>query len=266
MTSPQSSNVARALVSVSDKAGLVELGRFLADLGVEILSTGGSAAALTLAGIPVKEVSTHTGFPELMDGRVKTLHPLIHGGILGQRGKPDHVAAMEQHAIAPIDLVVVNLYPFEATVAGGADFETCIETIDIGGPALIRAAAKNHESVTVATDPGDYAVIIEAMRDNDGATTAALRKQLAAAAYARTASYDAAVSAWFAGQTGETFPGQYTLAGARVSCPIEGGFLVRVFAIAHDLRACAGQRVLSGKSFAGLTRETFPGSQRSALA
>ena len=207
--------IKRALVSVSDKKDLEKLGRFLADRGVEILSTGGSAAALTKAGVPVKEVGVHTGFPEIMDGRVKTLHPLIHGGILGRRTDPGHVAAMEEHGIAPIDLVVINLYPFEATVAGGGDFETCIENIDIGGPALIRAAAKNHESVTIVTDPADYDAVMASMADNDGATTDELRKQLAAAAYARTASYDAAIGSWFSKQNGDLFPARFSYSGTR---------------------------------------------------
>jgi phosphoribosylaminoimidazolecarboxamide formyltransferase/IMP cyclohydrolase len=215
MSAQPSPKITRALISVSDKTGLAELGRFLAESGVEILSTGGSASALTAAGIPVTEVCAHTGFPEIMDGRVKTLHPLIHGGILGRRADPDHVAAMKEHGITPIDLVVINLYPFEATVARGADFATCIENIDIGGPALIRAAAKNHESVTVVTDPADYAAVMAAMRAHGGATTPDMRKRLAAAAYARTAAYDAAIAAWFADQTGETFPARYTLSGAR---------------------------------------------------
>ena len=210
---PAPEKIARALISVSDKTGLVELGRFLAKNGVEVLSTGGSARALAEAGVKVTEVGAHTGFPEIMDGRVKTLHPLIHGGILGRRADPSHVAAMRQHGIAPIDLVVVNLYPFEQTVAAGADFETCIENIDIGGPTLIRAAAKNHESVTVVTDPADYRAVMDEMAANDGATTAGLRRRLAAAAYARTATYDAAIAQWFAKQTGETFPRRYALGG-----------------------------------------------------
>ncbi|MDA0651776.1 MAG: bifunctional phosphoribosylaminoimidazolecarboxamide formyltransferase/IMP cyclohydrolase [Proteobacteria bacterium] len=215
MTDNIANPIKRALISVSNKKGLEALGRFLADNNVEILSTGGSAAALTAAGVPVKEVGAHTGFPEIMDGRVKTLHPLIHGGILGRRADPSHRAAMQAHGIAPIDLVVINLYPFEATVAGGGDFETCIENIDIGGPALIRAAAKNHESVTIVTDPADYESVMAAMRDNDGATTAMLRKQLAAVAYARTAAYDSAIAAWFAGQNGEIFPERYSFSGTR---------------------------------------------------
>ena len=215
MTDKISNPIKRALISVSDKDGLEALGRFLAENNVEILSTGGSAAALTAAGIPVKEVGAHTGFPEIMSGRVKTLHPLIHGGILGRRADPGHVAAMKAHGIAPIDLVVINLYPFEATVAGGGDFETCIENIDIGGPALIRAAAKNHESVTVVTDPADYDTVMAAMRDNGGATNAALRKRLAAASYARTAAYDSAIAAWFAGQNDDALPSRYSFSGTR---------------------------------------------------
>jgi phosphoribosylaminoimidazolecarboxamide formyltransferase/IMP cyclohydrolase len=207
--------IKRALISVSDKTGLVELGRFLADSGVEVLSTGGSAKALEDAGIDVTEVGAHTSFPEIMDGRVKTLHPLVYGGILGRRVDPAHVAAMEEHGIAPIDLVVVNLYPFAANVAAGADFETCIENIDIGGPALIRAAAKNHESVTVVTDPDDYQAVIEAMTQNGGATTDDLRRNLAAAAYARTASYDANIGAWFAGQTEDPLPKRFSISGNR---------------------------------------------------
>ena len=215
MTDKITNPIKRALISVSDKNGLEVLGRFLADNDVEILSTGGSAAALTAAGIPVKEVGDHTGFPEIMNGRVKTLHPLIHGGILGRRANPDHMAAMETHGIAPIDLVVINLYPFESTVAGGGDFDTCIENIDIGGPALLRATAKNHESVTILTDSADYASVMAEMRDNQGATTSRLRKQLAAAAFARTAAYDSAIAAWFAGQNEETFPGRYSFSGTR---------------------------------------------------
>src|SRR5690606_15234141 len=179
MPAQSPTRIVRALISVSDKTGLAELGAFLAEAGIEILSTGGSAAALSAAGVPVTEVGAHTGFPEIMDGRVKTLHPLIHGGILGRRADPAHISAMDAHGIAPIDLVVINLYPFEETVARGADFETCIENIDIGGPALIRAAAKSHESVTIVTDPADYAAVIAEMRTHGGATTPALRRRLA---------------------------------------------------------------------------------------
>ncbi len=198
--------IRRALISVSDKAGLIDFAKFLAGRGVELLSTGGSAKALRDAGIPVVEVSDHTGFPEMLDGRVKTLHPKIHGGILGIRGNAQHEAAMAAHGIAPIDLVVVNLYPFEATVAKGAAFEDCIENIDIGGPALIRAAAKNHLHVAVVVDAADYQAVTDAMMETGGATKLDLRRRLAATAYARTGAYDAAISGWFAGQLGDAFP------------------------------------------------------------
>ena len=205
--------IKRALISVSDKTGLVEFAQFLAGQGVEILSTGGSAKALRDADIAVTEVSDFTGFPEIMDGRVKTLQPTIHGGLLAVRGNAEHEAAMDEHGIQPIDLLAVNLYPFESTVAAGADFDTCIENIDIGGPALIRAAAKNHAFVTVVVDPGDYARVQEEMGDNSGATTDDFRTRLAAKAYARTGSYDAAISTWFAEQLGETFPARAVMAG-----------------------------------------------------
>ena len=204
--------IRRALISVSDKSGLVDFGRFLTDSGIEILSTGGSAKALADAGIEATEVSEVTGFPEIMDGRVKTLHPLIHGGLLAVRGNADHEAAMAAHGIGAIDLLAVNLYPFEETVAAGGDFAACIENIDIGGPALMRAAAKNHAFVTVVVEPADYGAVIEDMKANGGATTAQLRKRLAAEAYARTAAYDAAVGGWFSGQLGETFPRRMTIA------------------------------------------------------
>jgi phosphoribosylaminoimidazolecarboxamide formyltransferase/IMP cyclohydrolase len=204
--------VRRALISVSDKTGLVPFGRALADRGIEILSTGGSAKALRDAGVPVTEVSDHTGFPEIMDGRVKTLVPQIHGGILARRDSTQHMAQMAEHRIAPIDLVAVNLYPFEATVAKGAAYDDCVENIDIGGPALIRAAAKNHDFVTVLTDPAQYAEALDQITATGG-TTLALRRRLAGEAYARTAAYDAAIGTWFAGQRGETFPQRLTVAG-----------------------------------------------------
>lgn len=189
--------IRRALLSVSDKTGLVDFARALSDRGVEILSTGGSAAALRQADIPVTEVADHTGFPEIMDGRVKTLHPTIHGGLLALRDDPDHAAALRTHGIGPIDLVAVTLYPFEATVAGGADPATIIENIDIGGPSMIRSAAKNHLYVTVLTDPADYARVLDSLERNAGATDLALRRSLASKAYARTAAYDGAIAAWF---------------------------------------------------------------------
>ena len=190
--------ITRALITVSDKTGIGELGQFLAGRGVEILSTGGTAQALISAGVAVREVSEHTGFPEIMDGRVKTLHSTIHGGILGVRGNEAHDAAMAEHGIAPIDLVVVNLYPFEKTVAGGGSFEDCIENIDIGGPALIRAAAKNHAHVGVVVDPGDYGRLIEDITADGDGVSDGLRETLAAKAFARVAAYDAAIATWFA--------------------------------------------------------------------
>src|SRR6185436_18645479 len=201
---PDLARIQRALISVSDKAGLIELGQALAAHGVEILSTGGSAKSLRDAGVKVVEVSDHTGFPEIMDGRVKTLQPAIHGGILARRTDKGHAEALSQHKIAPIDLVVVNLYPFEATVARGADFATSVENIDIGGPALIRASAKNHDFVTIVVDPADYKTVLDELAANKGATTLALRRKLAAKAYARTASYDTAIANWFAKQQGDT--------------------------------------------------------------
>jgi phosphoribosylaminoimidazolecarboxamide formyltransferase/IMP cyclohydrolase len=201
-----------ALISVSDKTGLIPLAQGLARHGIKLISTGGSAAALRQAGIAVTEVSDHSGFPEILDGRVKTLVPHIHGGILGRRDIPEHVAQMEKHGIAPIDIVCVNLYPFEATVASGADAETCIENIDIGGPALIRAAAKNHAHVVVLTDPAQYEDFLQTLPE--GGPTLAQRRDLAREAYARTAAYDAAVAAWFM-QNAEDggFPRHFAIGG-----------------------------------------------------
>ncbi len=204
--------IRRALISVSDKHGLHELAAALAGRGVEILSTGGSAQALREAGIAVIEVSAYTGFPEILGGRVKTLVPQIHGGLLGRRDDPVHLAEMAAHAIAPIDLLVVNLYPFEATLARGAAPAACIEMIDIGGPALIRAAAKNHDFVAVLTEPTQYAGILAEI-EATGGLCQATRRALAGAAYARTAAYDAAIAGWFA--EGEAFPPRFTLAGER---------------------------------------------------
>lgn len=192
--------IARALISVSDKTGLVDFAKGLAKHNVFLISTGGTARALREAGLTVADVSEITKFPEMMDGRVKTLHPMVHGGLLSIRDKADHAAAMKEHGIEGIDLLVCNLYPFEATVARKADFATTIENIDIGGPAMVRSASKNHDYVTVVVDPEDYAAVLAEMDANKGATTLALRKKLAATAFARTAAYDAAVSSWFADQ------------------------------------------------------------------
>lgn len=205
--------VTRALISVSDKQNLVPFATKLAAAGVELVSTGGTAKALANAGLAVKDVSQLTGFPEMMDGRVKTLHPNVHGGLLAVRGNKDHAAAAEKHGIEPIDLLVVNLYPFEQTVEKGAGYDECIENIDIGGPAMIRAAAKNHDAVTVVVDPEDYDTVLADMDANSGATTYATRQKLAAKAYARTGAYDAAISNWFAADLGETAPRWRALAG-----------------------------------------------------
>jgi phosphoribosylaminoimidazolecarboxamide formyltransferase/IMP cyclohydrolase len=202
----------RALLSVSDKTGLVDLGKALAARGIELLSTGGTAKALRDAGLEVKDVADVTGFPEMMDGRVKTLHPVVHGGLLALRDNEDHVASMGEHGIGAIDLVVVNLYPFEETVAKGAGYDEIIENIDIGGPAMIRSAAKNHGFVTVVVDVEDYRAVIDALEVNDGQTTYALRQRLAQTAYARTAAYDTAVSTWMAEQVGDT-PRRRTFGG-----------------------------------------------------
>src|SRR5689334_3628375 len=198
--------VTRALLSVSDKTGLIEFAKALAAHDVELVSTGGTAKAIAAAGLKVKDVSDLTGFPEMMDGRVKTLHPKVHGGLLAIRDNKEHAAALSAHGIRPIDLLVVSLYPFEATVAKGANFDDCIENIDIGGPAMIRAAAKNHNDVAVVVDAQDYAPLLEELKAQNGATTLTLRKHLAAKAYARTAAYDAAISNWFAQQLGDNAP------------------------------------------------------------
>ncbi|GIL39382.1 bifunctional purine biosynthesis protein PurH [Rhodospirillales bacterium TMPK1] len=205
--------IQRALLSVSDKTGLVEFARSLAKHGVELLSTGGTYKSLKDAGLVVTEVSEHTGFPEIMDGRVKTLHPRIHGGLLGRRDT--HAAEMTKHDIPPIDLVVVNLYPFEATVARGAAYEETVENIDIGGPAMIRSAAKNHDFVTVVVDAAQYDELIAAMDATKGGTDLSLRRRFAAAAYARTGAYDAAISQWFARELNDPFPTRFVVAGTR---------------------------------------------------
>jgi phosphoribosylaminoimidazolecarboxamide formyltransferase / IMP cyclohydrolase len=197
MSSPPR-RITRALLSVSDKTGLVEFAKALAGYGVELISTGGTAKALTDAGLAALDVADLTGFPEMMDGRVKTLHPKVHGGLLAIRGNKEHAAAMQKHHIKPIDLLVVNLYPFEATVAKGASINDCIENIDIGGPAMIRAAAKNHGDVTVIVEPTDYEKVLGEMAQHSGVVSLEMRQKLAAKAYARTAAYDAAISNWFA--------------------------------------------------------------------
>ena len=216
MTTDAIIKIRRALISVSDKSGLVDLAQDLAERGVEILSTGGTAAALKAAGLKVVDVSEHTGFPEMMDGRLKTLHPKVHGGLLSIRGNEEHEQAARAHDIAPIDLLVVNLYPFEATLSKGGTYDECVENIDIGGPAMIRAAAKNHAGVAVIVDPADYGMLRNELTANGG-TSFAFRKSMAARALARTAAYDGAISNWLAadpdvaGRPSNAFPRTYTV-------------------------------------------------------
>jgi len=205
----------RVLISLSDKTGLVEAAQALTMAGVELLSTGGTRAAIEKAGLPVRDVSEVTGFPEMMDGRVKTLHPKVHGALLAYRDAPEHAQALAEHDIQPIDIVWIDLYPFEQTIAAGGSFEAAIENIDIGGPAMIRSSAKNHPYVAVCIDKAGMDEVLAAVKES-GATSIALRKSLAARAFARTASYDAAVSTWFAGQLGDDYPQRKTIAGTRL--------------------------------------------------
>src|SRR5438445_13629507 len=205
--------VRRALISLSDKTGLDALAAGLARHGVEIVSTGGTAAKLRAGGAEVRDISDLTGFPEMMDGRVKTLHPKVHGGLLGVRDNPEHAAAMDEHAIAPIDVVVVNLYPFLSTVMSGADRDTVIENIDIGGPSMVRSAAKNHAYVAIVPDPADYAALLRELDETGGSTSLEFRRKLAAKAYALTAEYDSTISQWFArSDQQEQFPDTVTQA------------------------------------------------------
>ena len=215
--------IRRALISLSDKSGLDTLAAGLARHGIEIVSTGGTASKLRELGHDVRDISDVTGFPEIMDGRVKTLHPNVHGGLLGVRDNPDHVAKMDEHGIAPIDLVVVNLYPFEAALMRGASRDDIIENIDIGGPSMVRSAAKNHAYVAIVTDPGDYDALLADLDANDGATSLALRKRLAAKAYALTATYDSMISQWFAfSDLGERWPATWTLSN-KLKMPLRYG-------------------------------------------
>jgi phosphoribosylaminoimidazolecarboxamide formyltransferase/IMP cyclohydrolase len=210
--------IRRALLSVSDKNGLADLGSKLAKAGVELISTGGTARALREAGLDVRDVADVTGFPEMMDGRVKTLHPAIHGGLLAVRDDPEHAAAMDAHDIGAIDLVVVNLYPFEETVMRGAARDEVIENIDIGGPSMVRSAAKNHRYVTIVTDPADYDALYDELAAHDGATTIEFRKAMAAKAFAATAAYDAMISQWFAfADQGQLFPDMIALNGRKLA-------------------------------------------------
>jgi len=210
---PDRVKIRTALLSVSDKAGIIELAKALTEQGVKLLSTGGTHKAIAAAGLAVTDVSEVTGFPEIMDGRVKTLHPTVHGGLLAIRDDEEHVAAMQKHGIESIDLSVINLYPFEEVRAAGGDYPTTVENIDIGGPAMIRASAKNHAYVTIVTDPSDYPALIEALQANGGETDYAFRQKLAAKAYARTAAYDTAISNWFAEALEIETPSYRTIGG-----------------------------------------------------
>jgi phosphoribosylaminoimidazolecarboxamide formyltransferase / IMP cyclohydrolase len=222
MTDDTLRRATRALISVSDKTGVAEFARALTGFGIELVSTGGTRRILSDAGLKVLDVSDLTGFPEMMDGRVKTLHPAVHGGLLAARSNAGHVEAMRTHGIRAIDILVVNLYPFETTVSGGGDFAACIENIDIGGPAMIRAAAKNHDDVAVLVEADDYGVLIEELTKHNGSTTLSLRRRLAAKAYARTAAYDAAISNWFAGENKDIAP-TYRAFGGRLIEPLRYG-------------------------------------------
>ncbi|HEX8828656.1 MAG TPA: bifunctional phosphoribosylaminoimidazolecarboxamide formyltransferase/IMP cyclohydrolase [Xanthobacteraceae bacterium] len=222
MTDNTLRRASRALISVSDKTGVAEFARALTGFGIELVSTGGTRKILSDAGLKVLDVSDLTGFPEMMDGRVKTLHPAVHGGLLAARDNAGHVEAMRAHGIRAIDILVVNLYPFEATVSGGGDFAACIENIDIGGPAMIRAAAKNHDGVAVLVDADDYGALIDDLTKHDGNTTLSLRRRLAAKAYARTAAYDAAISSWFARENDDIAP-IYRAFGGRLIEPLRYG-------------------------------------------
>jgi len=213
MTDSPRTPVARALISVSDKSGLIEQARALLVQGVALISTGGTFMALQGAGLPVTEVASLTGFPEMMDGRVKTLHPAVHGGLLARRDHAEDLAAMQAHGIPAIDLLYVNLYPFEATVAAGQPYDDCVENIDIGGPAMLRAAAKNHAFVAVCTEAEDVAAVLAELAE--GGVTASLRRRLAAKTFARTAAYDAAIAQWFAGEVAEPFPAFTAIGGKR---------------------------------------------------
>ncbi len=208
--------VKRALISVSDKSGLIDFCKGLAALGIDLVSTGGTSKALAAAGLAATDVSTLTGFPEIMEGRVKTLHPKVHGALLNKRGNAEHEAAKVAHGIGNIDLLVCNLYPFEATVRAGSGYDEVIENIDVGGPAMIRAAAKNHESVTVIIDVADYDALLAELRGNNAVVSTALRRKLAAKAYARTAAYDAAIAGWFAGELQNPVPDYFATGGKRI--------------------------------------------------
>ena len=240
----------RALISLSDKTGLEETAKALHAAGVEILSTGGTKAAIASFGVPVKDVAEITGFPEMMDGRVKTLHPMVHGGLLAVRDAPAHAEAMAAHGIVGVDILYVSLYPFEETVGAGGSPEAVIENIDIGGPAMIRSASKNHGYVAVATDPEAMAQIIEDLQ-RDGGTTLKQRRLLAARAFARTAAYDAAIAGWFAAQEGDWLAPRLTLGGQRLQTMRYGENphqFAAFYSTGEDRPGVASARQLQGKA------------------
>ncbi|MFL5260223.1 MAG: bifunctional phosphoribosylaminoimidazolecarboxamide formyltransferase/IMP cyclohydrolase [Hyphomicrobiales bacterium] len=243
--------IRRALISVSDKAGLVELARALAGRGIELVSTGGTAKALAAAGITVTDIATVTGFPEILDGRVKTLHPAVHAALLARSDDPAHRDALARHGIARFELVIVNVYPFEETVARGAAWDEAIENIDIGGPAMIRSAAKNHASVTVVVDPADYPTLLEELESSEGEIPDETRRRLAAKAFARTAAYDAAISQWFARHVDETAP-PYIAFGGKLMQPLRYGEnphqSAAFYETAERRRGVATARQLQGKA------------------
>jgi phosphoribosylaminoimidazolecarboxamide formyltransferase/IMP cyclohydrolase len=250
VSAPDRIQVRRALISVSDKTGLTEFAADLFHRGVQLVSTGGTAKALAAAGLTVTDVSEVTGFPEIMDGRVKTLHPLVHGGLLGVRDDPEHAEAMETHGIAPFDLLVINLYPFEEVRFSGADYPNTVENIDIGGPAMVRAGAKNHAYVAVVTDPHDYEVVMAALEADAGHLSLEFRKKLAAKAFARTAAYDAAISNWFAEALGIEHPGWRSFGGklAEVTRYGENPHQQAAFYVTGDKRSgVATARQVQGK-------------------
>jgi phosphoribosylaminoimidazolecarboxamide formyltransferase/IMP cyclohydrolase len=247
MTTPA---IRRALISVSDKTGIVELARALAGRGIELVSTGGTAALLRGEGLAVTDVAEITAVPEMMDGRLKTLHPRIHGGLLGRRADPEHRRAMAEHGIPAIDLLIVNLYPFAATVASGAGEDDCVENIDIGGPAMIRAAAKNYHDVTVIVSPDDYHPLLAELAAQGGATGLDFRRRRAAAAYAHTAAYDSTVAQWFAERIGDPMPEIVTFSGRRRQLMRYGENphqSAALYASGHTLSGLAGARQLQGK-------------------
>jgi phosphoribosylaminoimidazolecarboxamide formyltransferase/IMP cyclohydrolase len=249
--------VKTALISVSDKRGVIDFAKALAQMGVKIISTGGTARKLAEAGVQVTNVDAVTGFPEMMDGRVKTLHPKIHGALLALRDRPEHVEAMRQHGIAPIDLVCVNLYPFEQTVANpGCTFEEAIENIDIGGPSMIRSAAKNHKFVTVVTSPEQYARVVEQMHGNSGAVTGRLREELARAAFGLTAAYDAAIAQYLNSQAGIEFPDRVAIALTKETA-LRYGENPHQTAALYKLPHSSEPSACNGKLMAGDTEISF---------